>query len=144
MLYFYLEVKNLTVGENIRKYRKEKGLTQKKLAELTQLNEVTIRSYEAGKYKPKFEQLRKIAIALDIGLDVFMTADELSLFNDMTSLYLESDSDLKLLDSLEETSTQEHFLIASFRELNEVGQKKIIDYTEDISKIDEYKKGSRQ
>ena len=56
----------MTVGENIRKFRKLQGLTQKKLAELSGLNEVTIRSYEAGKYKPKIETIKKIADALGL------------------------------------------------------------------------------
>jgi transcriptional regulator with XRE-family HTH domain len=66
----------MTVGETIRRYRKAKGLTQKNLAEITQLNEVTIRSYEAGKYKPKIEQLQKISTALDVHISEFL--DELN------------------------------------------------------------------
>ena len=56
----------MSIGENIRKIRKQKGLTQKKLAELSGLNEVTIRSYELGKFKPKIETIQRIANALDV------------------------------------------------------------------------------
>lgn len=59
----------MTIGENIRLHRKEKGITQKKLAELVSLNEVTIRGYEAGKYKPKIENLKKIADVLCVPLE---------------------------------------------------------------------------
>ena len=56
----------MLVGENIRKFRKEKGLTQKKLGELSGINEVQIRQYEIGKSKPKIETLEKIAKVLDV------------------------------------------------------------------------------
>ncbi len=56
----------MLIGENIRKIRKEKGLTQKKLGELSGINEVQIRQYEIGKAKPKIQTIEKIANALDI------------------------------------------------------------------------------
>lgn len=61
----------MTVGEKIKKYRKEKGLTQKKLGELCGINEANIRKYELGKANPKIETIEKIANALET------TADEL-------------------------------------------------------------------
>lgn len=39
-------------GEKIRNLRKKKGLTQKKLGELSNINEVQIRQYELGKANP--------------------------------------------------------------------------------------------
>lgn len=56
------------IGENIRKYRKEKKLTQKKLGELChpQIAESTIRRYELGKLNPTFETLEKIGDALQV------------------------------------------------------------------------------
>lgn len=54
----------MTVGENIRRIRKEKKLTQKQLGELCQINEVQIRQYEIGKANPKIETIEKIAHAL--------------------------------------------------------------------------------
>ena len=40
----------MTVGQKIKMLRKEKGITQKELAEITRIAEITIRQYEAGKY----------------------------------------------------------------------------------------------
>lgn len=59
----------MNVGENIRYYRKKRGLTQKKLAEITGIAEITIRQYESGKYEPKRENLYKIRQALNINLN---------------------------------------------------------------------------
>lgn len=56
----------MTVGENIKRIRKEKGLTQKKLGELCGINEVQIRQYESGKANPKIETIDKIASALEV------------------------------------------------------------------------------
>ena len=53
----------MTVGEKIRKTRKQKKMTQNTLAGLTGLAAITIRQYEAGKYIPKIENLRKISHA---------------------------------------------------------------------------------
>lgn len=54
----------MSIGENIRCLRKKAGLTQKQLANIVGVNEVTIRSYEAGKYEPKTETLYKLVTAL--------------------------------------------------------------------------------
>ncbi|MGB8455663.1 MAG: hypothetical protein WCD89_25510 [Anaerocolumna sp.] len=62
----------------------------------------------------------------------------LYLFNDMTSLYHENDSPLKFLGSFDEGTPQEHFLITTFRKLNEKDQNKVIDYAEDVSITKEY------
>jgi transcriptional regulator with XRE-family HTH domain len=72
----------MTVGENIRKIRKEKGLTQKKLGELCypSISESTIRKYELGILKPKIE--RKIIIAKALNVNPQYLSPELSECND--------------------------------------------------------------
>lgn len=62
----------VTVGDIIRLYRKEMGLTQKRLSELTGIAEITIRSYEAGKFRPKTEQMKKLSDALGIQISEMM------------------------------------------------------------------------
>ena len=57
----------MDISDNIRRIRKEKGLTQKKLGELCKIAEPTIRRYEAGTLKPKLETIEKIATALGVG-----------------------------------------------------------------------------
>lgn len=60
----------MTIGENIRKIRKEKGFTQKQLGELCGIDEANIRKYELGKANPKIETIEKIAQALETSSDV--------------------------------------------------------------------------
>ena len=56
----------MTIGENIKKIRKEKGLMQKELGVLCGMSESQIGAYENGYRSPKLETIKKIANALDI------------------------------------------------------------------------------
>ena len=58
----------MTVGENIKRLRKERGLTQKKLGELCGIAEPNIRKYENGKQNPKLETVESIAKALNVSV----------------------------------------------------------------------------
>lgn len=58
----------MSVGDNIKKARKNAGLTQKELAEKCGAAEITIRQYESGKREPRNEQLMKIARLLNVEL----------------------------------------------------------------------------
>lgn len=58
----------MPISANLKKLRKERGLTQKKLGELCGLAEITIRQYESGKYQPKIETIEKIARALKVSV----------------------------------------------------------------------------
>ncbi|MCU6747682.1 helix-turn-helix domain-containing protein [Faecalicatena acetigenes] len=55
-----------TTGEKIRNIRKEKGLTQKQLAELIGTSQQNLAQYENGKRNPKFLTIKKIAYALEV------------------------------------------------------------------------------
>ena len=58
----------MTIGENIKRIRKEKKLTQKELGDLCQprINEANIRKYENNKQNPKIETIDRIASALGV------------------------------------------------------------------------------
>ena len=60
----------MSTGENIKRLRKEKRLTQKKLGELCvpPISESTIRKYELGLLNPKLETAEKIAKALGVSI----------------------------------------------------------------------------
>lgn len=53
----------------LQRYRKQCGLTQKQLAEKCGLAPGTIQQYELGKRNPKIEQLQKIANVLNIPVE---------------------------------------------------------------------------
>lgn len=60
-----------TIRRNIKKYRKEKGLTSAQLAEMTDLSHDFIRQIESEKVRYNFsvETFYKISVALDVSLD---------------------------------------------------------------------------
>lgn len=68
--------KSMTVGEKIQAIRKEKGLSQKDLAEKTGLSIATIQGYEQGKYKPKIENIQKICDGIEIPLRRLIRVDK--------------------------------------------------------------------
>jgi len=64
--------KDIKFGKNIAKVRKNNGLTQEKLSELTGLSTTFIGLVETGKRKPRLETLRKISSVLKIDIkDLF-------------------------------------------------------------------------
>jgi transcriptional regulator with XRE-family HTH domain len=52
-------------GNNIKKQRNLKGLSQEKLAEVSELHRTYISSLELGKRNIGLENIQKLAIALD-------------------------------------------------------------------------------
>ncbi len=58
---------NFNVGDKIAYYRKKRGYTQKKLADMIDLSNSMLSVYERGEYVPSVELLKKIATALNLG-----------------------------------------------------------------------------
>ena len=56
----------MTIGEKIKYCRKQIGITQDKLAELTGIHPVSIRKYETNKIQPQPPQLEKIAALMGV------------------------------------------------------------------------------
>lgn len=160
----------MTVGEKIKTIRKEKRITQAKLSQLTGIAEITIRQYEAGKYKPKFEQLIKLSAALgvsisDLDSDTYLklTLDEQSLSDALNHLLQDtvSEKDLNILNTfmnskqfkelerkngnfckIREDRLRVNKLLSFYDQLNQYGQDKLTAYAEDLTKIPEYRKQS--
>ena len=60
---------NNTFGKRLQQIRKQKGLTQEKLAELAGVHEKHISKLELGTYKPSFDTINNILKVLDIGVN---------------------------------------------------------------------------
>lgn len=81
------------LGLRIKRYRREKGYTQKKLAEIVGLNESTIRNYELCNRTPDHFTVHAIADALEIDLytlyraDVIQNASVAHILFDLENLY---------------------------------------------------------
>ena len=66
------EAKGLTVGEQIKRIRKEKGLTQREVCERMGKTPSFIGQYENGARLPKYDTLKEIAKALGVRVRVLL------------------------------------------------------------------------
>ncbi|MDP4178046.1 MAG: helix-turn-helix domain-containing protein [Bacillota bacterium] len=57
----------MNVSENIKKYRKQKNITQKDLARILNKSERMVQKYESGEVTPNLDVLSEIANALGVG-----------------------------------------------------------------------------
>lgn len=126
----------MTVGEQIKFYRTESNMTQKKLSKLTGIAEITIRQYEAGKYQPKIGNLQKIADILNIPLAALLDMPENSEILDIASRFPSA--------TVNESSGNKEFDLVNLDELhayftlNDKGKRKALSYIDDLSKLPEY------
>ncbi|MBK9181769.1 MAG: helix-turn-helix transcriptional regulator [Ignavibacteria bacterium] len=58
------------LGNNIRRYRLKKGLTQEQLSQLSEVSEAYVSRLEAGKRNPTVNVLAKIAEILGVELEM--------------------------------------------------------------------------
>ncbi len=152
----------MSIGEQIKKYRNEVGLSQKELGEKLGVSQAMIAQYENEKRIPKRETLRKIAYALKISdISLLENSDnnfDLSSldFNDQLSIMLRNIIDNPNAESIirniangeeylvkapnDKHLTLKKYLLLQFEKLNDNGKNKLTDYAEDLTKIPEYQK----
>lgn len=135
----------MAIGENIKHFRKQAGLTQKELAKKIGCAEITIRQYETGKREPRQDQQFLICEALGIPPIALITGelDERNNHSFLSGAY-------DLLDALEETggNIEEAKEIAmlkiklehNFLLLNSLGKNKAVEQIELLTRIPEYQK----
>lgn len=71
----------MNIGENIKRFRKEKGLTQKELGERLNMTQSAIGQFENNTTSPKLETVEKIASALGTTAFALMGAEYFDLKN---------------------------------------------------------------
>ena len=105
------------IGEHIKTIRKQKGITQKQLAERTGLSVNAIQSYEYGNYEPKIPQVERIAEALNVSpFDIIYDVQQLQ-------------EDAKIFDQIIKRYGQETAsTINDFLSLDPEGQEKASEY----------------
>ena len=111
----------MMVGENIKRLRTLKGITQKELGRLSGINEVQIRKYELGKQNPKYEKLEKIANGLNCNVANLLSCS--NVFKKATT-----------------SNTKEKYLLDKFNTLTPMGQEKLFDLLNLLTKVPEYQK----
>lgn len=81
----------MNIGNKIRSYRRQKGLTQKQLGSLINKSEISIRKYEAGDTNIPLEVIYSIANVLDIdSLELIGMHRDNSGYLDLFKKYMDS------------------------------------------------------
>ena len=67
----------VTIGDNIRKYRKKKSLTQKELGDIVKISNTYLSDMEIGRTNPSIKTLKRIAQGLEISyVDLLKDTEE--------------------------------------------------------------------
>ena len=142
----------MTVGQNIKKYRKKAGYSQKELASKSGLSIGTIQGYEQERYIPKFDNLLKMAMLLkctieDLDPDINKRAlnDNID-YDTLTKWIYSFDIDVEHPETLKRgtyklvTEQNTKRLLNNFELLNQIGQQEAIKRVGELTEIPKYKK----
>lgn len=114
------------IGENIKKARANKKMTQVQLAQAIGMSVNIIRLYEANKLTPKFETIKKIALGLNVNpADI----DESLVINLGTDAMFEIGGEKITIPG----GTPEAFVLSNMDRMTDEAKKKVAAYTEDIA-----------
>lgn len=129
-------------GELIRKYRKEKNLTQEQLAEKCNMATITIRQYENGKRTPQIEQLAVIAEKLDISVLELLEESEKNLFFQTQSINQLAEDLKERYSEFNQFVHEERgqAIIAAYYRLNDDGQTEAVKRVGELTRLTEYQR----
>lgn len=112
----------MTVGEKIKTYRIEKGLTQEELGRELGVGKAAVQKYESGQVQNlKSAHIKKLC----------------TLFNTIPWDFIFDDDAMP--DRFERKEHNDD-LVSLFNNLNQNGQQKVKEYISDLYKIEEYTK----
>lgn len=120
----------MALGENIKKYRKEKKLTQKEMAKKINKSCSTFQKYELNLTQPPIDVIKEIADILEVSMVDL-------LYNP------ECDDNDTFFDAIEKEAEAEMILfkkevLETYNKLNESGKWKVNEYIFDLSEIKRY------
>ena len=141
----------MTTGDLIKRYRKEKWLTQKELAELSKISVNSLSRYETGERNPNISTLEAIAAALDIYVYELTSKDE----NERLEYENTRIQNRRIqcigrifaepwVYALDERWGLFIDTVEMIYSLNFIGIKKIYDYVLDLSELEKYTKSDEE
>ena len=134
---------NNTIGENIKKVRKQKHMTQRELAEALGMRDAAISKYEKGIVTPPLETLKQLADVLQVPIAYLLSG---SLYPQ--TVYYDDNGIVDVVPGVPEdvaqlvglSSDNKAQLLEAFDKLNEEGQNKAVERVEELTEIPKYKK----
>lgn len=115
------------IRDRIKEIRKQKGITQKELAEKLGITQSGVAAMENSSDSMTMETIRKVASALDVNV--------LSLFVDLEKI----EGNAKMLDEMG-FDWDDLELIDDFHRLNPTGKQTARDFVEGLTMLDKYTK----
>lgn len=133
----------MSLGENIKNARKNKGLKQVELAEMVGISVNSVRLYESNKVKPKLTTIQCIAHALGVRLDDLLggieTFDSGEEFEKRRKELLEKAGGSDTL-TVKHTTDPRKVIDSALDQLNDVGQQKAAERVVELTEIPRYRK----
>ena len=133
----------MILGQRIRFFRDQIGLTQLQLAEKANISSKAVGRYENGNRVPSVEIAQRIATALGISVNELLYPDAIKENPDSIKVKIPVDVfnlDLDELQAkLDVRSEKLEIIIKNFDKLNESGQQEVIDYVIALTRIPKYK-----
>jgi transcriptional regulator with XRE-family HTH domain len=137
------EVTQMILGQRIKFFREQLGLTQVQLAENAGISSKAIGRYELGKRTPPVDIANSIATALGISLNELLNPEAIRENPDGIKVKIPVDIfnlDLEELQAkLDARSAKLEIVIKQFDRLNEAGQQELIDYVTALTRMTKYK-----
>jgi transcriptional regulator with XRE-family HTH domain len=148
----------MTTGERIKKVRKQKGMTQKELADKLGITNNSLSRYEIGERQPPVDMLEKIANALGVQMWELLYDGNIEFNNnvekDITEMTPEEQAEVfkKLPEALNDTTKKlreivyEAYaqspepLLLYYEKLNREGKIEATKRTQELTEIEKYTK----
>ena len=118
------------LSDNLKKIRKEKGYTQKQLANLLNVSQNAVYNWENQKCDPDIDTLERLSDILEVDMNHLFGVRSSGTF-----IFCE-------YPDFSEENPNETKLISAFHALNDKGQEKAIEHIELLTKVPEYQKDS--
>lgn len=106
----------MSIGNNMRKIRKEKNLTLQQIADKMNCSPQNIAQYENGKRMPKLETLQKIASVLDVDINKLLGNERFPFEPELRETYVNFDN-----------KERHHLLIHHYDEMGRIGRDSLIE-----------------
>lgn len=123
------------IGQNIKKIRLSKNMTQKQLGDLCGMADSAVRRYESGRANPKIETLRKIAKALEVNEQELLGYSDASYR--LYTAYEDAEKGENGLVIGDILVTQQN-LLRQYNKLNSTGKAQAIKRIKELQYIPEY------
>lgn len=127
----------MSIGDNIKKYRKQNKLTQKQLAEKLGKSYSVIQKYEIGIIEPPLDMLKQIAFAFGIPVSYLLDEVDSYPYSQQEVIAAIMENNLKII--MNDDTPQSKILFA-LDKLNQTGKETAVQRVEELTQIEKYTK----